>query len=88
LTGVNSLISDDLYLTIMQPHLEYACEIWNPYLAKVVKWLRAFKVCKQGVLKAVVQKHQVSGHACSFEYAILGNPQETEETVHITKGSN
>ena len=23
-----------LYLTIVQPHLEYACEIWEPYLAK------------------------------------------------------
>ena len=23
-----------LYLTIVQPHLEYACEIWDPYLAK------------------------------------------------------
>ena len=31
----------------------------------------------------MVQKHQVSGHARIFEYAILGSPQETEETVHI-----
>jgi len=23
-----------LYLTIVQPHLEYACEIWDPCLAK------------------------------------------------------
>ena len=23
-----------LYLTIVRPHLEYACEIWDPYLAK------------------------------------------------------
>ena len=52
----------------------------------VVHW-KAFINCKQGVLKAMVQKHQVSGHAWIFEYAILGNPKETEETVHIIQDS-
>ena len=40
----------NLYLTIVRPHLEYACEIWDPYLAKncqMIKSVQKFasKVC-------------------------------------------
>jgi len=36
-----------LYLIIAQPHLEYACEIWDPYLAKMIKSVQKFssRVC-------------------------------------------
>jgi len=49
-----------LYLTIVQPHPEnlrplLGYRFWDD-------WEHS-KVCKQGVLKAVVQRHQVSGHA-------------------------
>ena len=69
-----------LYLTIVRPQPEnlrplLGYRFWDD-------WEHS-KVCKQGVLKAVVQRHQVSGHAWNFEYAILGSPPETEETVHI-----
>jgi len=50
-----------LYLTIVWPHLEYACEIWDPYLAKDCQMIESVpKFASRVCLK---QKHQVSGHA-------------------------
>ena len=34
-----------LHLTIVQPHLEYACDIWDPTW---LRWLRAFKSLQAG----------------------------------------
>ena len=36
-----------LYLTIVRPHLEYVCEIWDPYVAKVIESVQKFssRVC-------------------------------------------
>jgi len=72
--------------------LSYNCaavsgEFETPTWLQIVRTFKSLQVCKQGVLKAVVQGHHVSGHAWNFEYAILGSPPETEETVHIIQGS-
>ena len=72
-----------LYLTIVRPHLEYACEVWDPHLDKDIKLIEkvqdfASRVC----LKQWNSSYSDTKHPITEGPLKMGKTQYLIQIVH------
>ena len=68
------------YITIVRPHLEYACQVWDPYLLKDQE---VSKICVPGVPQTL--EFKLLDYAWGPQYSHHGCVQETAEIVHFVQ---